>query len=1024
MADLKLLQKGLENYFNDFDKLRGFLSIENILCILLKVSPKLNPSKAYVLLRGYQIINHSIKDEQLFLLQQLRMKYLVYASKMQWEKDFELYMDKQYNNIRLYNVENNVLIKTDKDIPIPDREQHYLNYIYYKGKTQNNMSAAKAGRYKFYSKDKHPITVDMPMPDKINCLIKNDLQEVKSIKGKREKIEIRYEELLKFALKMKDINADDYCYDVLKRNRLVNAKSQNDLLSIEDVVNIVGMVGSGKSTLLKVISFYLAEKGYRVVIVLNSINEVIDYYKYFKELSLKVSPLIGKSNQERYSSSLLKKGEKYIDRDIARYLSAPCILNGLNDENKDAWEYSERPCYNLHSCDKDQKGKQRCAFFDICPATAMLREAEKSSVVVTTVAGLAASFIGKSHRLFLEEVINNFDVALFDECDRIQNTLDDFFAPNTAFNDFITSHADASAADMRKRHSEVDIDRNERRFFNLTRDAITVYDAISYDIDELVKAENGVWRNLVTSTFSALTLIERMHCDKIDKKLEEALRLCINVNEDSLDKDGLVNQLLEIVDDSCREDSHIDARLNRLFLNYKIKVNEQDFRHVKLLLKVIYFDRLVHRIDNAAKSVDREVLRNNNISDFLQARFVTQQKFLPSAPMGNIFGMMYSKSDEKLKVYRQYAFGRYLMLSLPWLQVDEKGNPLGPHAILLSGSSYAPGSLQYHINIPVNYIIQSSEETTEYLSKSIIRTCGATTVISGGSKDGRSKRIFQLLYEIRQDIETELSKSGKILFIVNSYDEARETWCHTKKFLAEIKSKHQCAVLIRDDEAREDCMLRKNELIYFDKAEEKILIAPASVICRGYNILDKNANSAIRSIFFLVRPMSVPDDISLRVGKLNGYISKRFCDKKVDDWGSFSDEIKNEAGKFWDLMQKDSGKHSLNYLSDAGKKDVVATVFIMLDQIYGRSARVSDISKIEEPPRIYFADGAFNGGRGEGSFDILKEICDYLENLIKTDEYVAKALYETFYKALKENVNYEPAEETSNDGFYSEGFND
>ncbi|MDE6059497.1 MAG: hypothetical protein K2G44_05605 [Clostridia bacterium] len=1026
MANMELLKKALKGYFDDFSELSlsAFLKIENILCVLSKVSPKLNPSKAYVLLRGYQLINHGLKSKQLFWLQQARMKFLTYASKMQWEKDFGLYMDKQYENIRLYSIENNILVKTDKNIPVPDREHYYWDYINTKEKTRSNMPMANAGRYKFYREDKQTITVDIP--DSFNYRI-DRASAGRSFAKQRKKIEIKYEDLLKTALKMKDVKADDYCHDVLTRNKLVNVKNKSNVLSIEDVVNIVGMVGSGKSTLLKVISFYLAENGYRAVIVLNSINEVIEYYKYFKALSISVSPLVGKSNQEKYVYSLLKNGEKYLEEDIAKYLSAPCILNGLNNENKTAWEYSERPCYNLHSCDAKQKrfGKYRCPFFEMCPGSAMLREAEKSSIVITTVAGLAASFVGKNHHLFLEEVIDNFDVVMFDECDRVQNTLDDFFAPNTAFNDFINSQADASAVDMKKSHSAVDRDRNERRFFNLTRDAISVYDAISYDIDELVKTEKGAWKNLVTSTFSALTLIERMHSDKIDPKLEEALRQCVNVqNDDILCNNDLINQLSEIIDGSCREDSHIAARLNRLFSDHKINLNEKDYRHIQLLLKVIFFDRFVHRIDDAAKSVDREVLRNNNISDFLQARFITQQKFLPSAPMGNMFGMMYSKSDEKLKIYRQYACGRYLMLSLPWLKVDEAGSPLGPHAILLSGSSYAPGSLQYHINVPVNYILESSEEITGYLGKSIIRTCGATTVISGGSKDGREERISKLLYEIRQDIEAELNKPGKILLIVNSYAEAHETWIHTKRLLNEIKSDQKCAVLIRDDETRsENCMLRKNDLIYFDDAEEKILVAPAAVICRGYNILDKNSNSAIRSVFFLVRPMSVPDDVSLKVSKLNGYISMKFCNTEVYDWGTFSDKVKTEAGKFWDMMQKDSAA-GLRFLSDESKRDVVATVFIMLDQIYGRSARVSDISKIGEPPRIYFADGAFNGGRGDGSFEILKEICDYIKYLMQKDGYVAKALYESFYNALKENVNYESTETTSDDDFYTESFND
>ena len=1028
MKPLESLAKKLESKFKEMKDfgLYDFLRVENVLYLFSIVSPNSNPADAYVLLRGYQIINHSIEDEKLFLLQQARIKFLVYSSSIQWKKDYECYLDSRYDTIRLYNVENDKLLRINSDYEIENREEKYLTNLQLPEPKRSNMPVAKAGKYKFYRQDKSLVTMQIP---EFNVFgIEEQNTDAKGIKPKRERICISYKELIETALKMKQIVPTDYCYDVLNKNTIekVRQDSFGDDFSIDGVTNIVGMVGSGKSTLLKVLGYYLSKHGYRTAVILNTVNEAVEFYKYFKQFGLRVSPLVGKSNQEKYVYSLLKNNEMFIDEDIANYLSAPCILNGLSDESTTAWQYSERPCYNLRACDSEDKitGRVRCKFFDFCPGAAMLREAEQSDIIVTTVAGLASSQIGTKHRLFLEEIIESFDVVMFDECDRVQSTLDDFFAPNTSFNDFMRSQSSACASDMCKSYSEVTKDRNERKYFTLARETTQVYDEIVDDIKKIVETEKRGWNKIITSTFSALTLIRRMESDGINEVIIDALEKCVSSLNNVTELDDFANQLSEICDDSCRFDSHFEKRLRRLLKDNKIDLSEKDYLHLQLTLKVIYFDRLMHRIDNAAKSVDKEILWNNNISDFLQARFVSQQKYLPSATMGNMFGMIYTQQEE-LKVYKQYACGRYLMLSLPWLRVNECGEPRGPHAVLMSGSSYAPGSLQYHVNLPIDYILKAPSTITDYLNKSIFQTCGATTVVSGGGLDGRGERLKSLLREIRQHLEAELDRAGKILFVVNSYKEASEVMQHTKRFLAELKRQERCAVIISDDEDRSDAgMLRKSDLHSFANREEKILIAPIAVICRGYNVVDKFGNAAFRSIFFLVRPMSVPDDISLKISKLNGFVSHEFNLIQVDDWGIYANEVKNESGKFWGIMERDSGCR-LSNLSEVQKRDITASVFTIIQQTYGRSARVGKEKSIDScPPRIYFADGAFNSGRGDGSFDILKEIKEYLECLMKQNEKVATTLYGTFYNALKENINNESTEEIADDDFYSEEYHD
>ena len=123
------------------------------------------------------------------------------------------------------------------------------------------------------------------------------------------------------------------------------------------------------------------------------------------------------------------------------------------------------------------------------------------------------------------------------------------------------------------------------------------------------------------------------------------------------------------------------------------------------------------------------------------------------------------------------------------------------------------------------------------------------------------------------------------------------------------------------------------------------------------------------------------------------------------------------------MMPGDSGVNlnGLQFLSIESKRDIVATVFIMLDQIFGRVARARDLDVIDEPPRIYFADGAFCGGRGEGSFNIIEEIRSYLKELMDKDGFIAETLYGAFYNALEEN-SYE--QEITDDGVYPKSYYD
>ena len=1003
--------------------IKQFLDIENILYLAQQISPQLQASQAYLLLRGYHLIAHTQNNEQLYLMQQARIKWLSYSSRIQWEQFIEKYFSKDYDGIRLYENMDGLVQVSTKNIPVRNREEVYSSNLNEHKSSTNNLSFATEGRYTFHKKNKRIVTVSIDKEDL--KLLPHGNRTHSGSRDRREPIMSTLTDLLNAANEMRTIVPGDYCYDVLNRNTIKavdnHAIAPCQYLSIHEVVNIVGMVGSGKTTLIKTLCYYFSKFSKKVVVVLNSVNDVVNMYQDLRRYNINVVPLIGKGEQEKHINTLIKNRQMYLDEETSKFLATPCILNGACDNETEALTYDERPCFNLKS-DK----KYICPFFESCPGALMLREASSATVVVTTVAGLAASRIGTQKILFFEHVINQADVVLFDESDRVQKTLDDFFAPNISFLEFMESQADACAKDMKREPDAPETDVNATRYYDLVRETPAIYHSIVTALEQIKSDNNRNWKELISCAFSALSILRQLEKDGIDSKLIDSLRQCIYINHFKEGTDEFTLQLSETCNNSCRAsiyEKDFNNQLKRLMQNNSLVISEEDLQHIGFLLKVIYFDRIMDNIDDSAKSIDNEILRENQISDFLQARFIAQQHFLPAAPMGNTFGMIYTGKKE-LKVYRQFAYGRYLMNSLPWLRVNEKCEPIGPHAILFSGSSYAPYSLQCHVNAPINYILESPQDARDYLSKSIFRTNGAFTVISGSGLKDRISKFNTLLKEISSDIKAEIARSGKILFVVNSYKESKEVMGYTNRLLSELEIDEKSVAVVDERTSKDEYCILKSDLPSFAVRKEKILIAPAAVIERGYNIVDERGNSAIRSIFFLVRPMAVPEDIALKISKLNGYIDTKYAQQDVKDWGVFCKTLVADAGKYWGMMEREYGTTLAN-LSSESKLDITATVFNLMLQLYGRSARVSDLKSIDkQPPRVYFADGAFNSNRGTGSYDIISEIITYLKNLMESsDGEIAKTLYETFYNALKENNNEQKVED-STDEFLPETFYD
>lgn len=918
MSSLETIKRSLRNYLPTSVNIDDFIKAEMTLALLEKCKPEGDPTKAYLLLHNYSLLGEVVCDETAFLLQKAHRLLHSCSSKMNWAKVLENYRNAQ-PEFCLYIFTEKIekgskVLKFARNTELavePDRVDVYFEYIR-KHKEERHFEYAKGGKYSYSIKDKTSSTVysaDVEIPDRTP-----QMHISSPPKKTRKKISISTDELLASAAEMAEKKPDDYCYSILKSNTLKavtegNVKSANRL-EIDKITNLVGMVGSGKSTLMKVLSYHLAKADKKVLLVLDTVSSVLEMCSYLSQFGVSVSPVIGRSGREKYIDQVAKAHEKYLQNEYSKYLTAPCIIDGMAKNKSDK---SSVPMFGSEPCRSLMKNKKHynCPYMDICPAVRMYRDVYTSNVIVTTVQGLAAIRLFGDNKLFLEYVLEQADLVIFDECDK-------------------------ALAHMRRVTLGMDNDK---------------------DIEYLMM----------------LVLSQQKESKKLSKAFNDWL-----------------------TDNNCKPDKTFSD-------------------HIKLYLVVAAFDNYIREISDSYLFLPYERKTQQELTDFLSTRFTAQQKILPSSAMGNLFGM---KNDPQkgLILYRQYAFGRALMDRMPWLRLTEEGQPAGPNVLMLSGSSWADGCLQYHVNVPVKYLLEAEEWKRRKIAESKMIDLGTAIRVSGSGSEEREENLTEVIKKIMGTIEAELRSEGKLLMIVNSYSEAQTAANYLNRLLSNEKT---VACMCREADEFDENMILRSEIADFSDHSADIMVAPAQAIERGYNIVDKDGHSAFGSVFFLVRPMEVPDEISSKCTKLNGYLERHCVLSVKENAFDRAAKLRSEATRQWSLMER-QGKMQLSSLDPVMKLDVTASLFVLILQIFGRLCRITDESK--PAPRVYFADGAFRRSeKNTAGYDLLNELIDYLDSMIDNKETgkIAETLYQPFYEAFKKGVEKNEFVDISDD-IYSE----
>lgn len=1001
--------------------LSRFAAIEAVLYLLSLTAPDADPTKAYLLFTQYQLIGTTQCSDIEHTLQQARSKLGYYRSQKYWQDDLREYRKKRYDAVRAFSIqqvdEKRSFSKAIGPYPYPyeERAKEWVRFWPERVEDLKAPTYAESGTYRymysFESGDSETVRV------KLNCAGVDTASSMPVEKNCRPPITISIKELLSTAEKMAEICPGDPCFTILKTNILkeVNGFTVQPCseLTIREVVNMVGMVGAGKSTLIKVLSFWFHQHGLRMAVVVDTVAETLSLQKYLSSLGVAASPLIGRSERMKYINQVSQPDEICLSASYSQYLTPACLIDGMDEQHDAAIVFGKEPCYSL------KKGNQHylCPYFEQCSGTKMLRDCYTASVVVTTVAGFAASRVGTARETFLELAMRDFDLVVFDESDRVQKTLDHFFMPETSFNNYIRECAEDCSAYMKLSSKHREENLAAQRYDEMQRQSVTVLSCIVKSLHH----ELGAWRKITYGDpFSALTLLDDLYQTETEFKIPHAVYQAIYNLIDMQDEERIRQSTLwAVLDSSCKStDEFFFDRMYQLWLTElgetfprpeKNKARKIQDARIKLILRLIYFDHFIRGLSDAYEASHETSYGQNELFGFLQTRFRQQQHFLPSALCGNLFGL--KKTDEEdIILFRQFAFGRSLMKDLPYLRTDQHRNPAGPHVILLSGSSWAEGSYEYHVNRPVNYILEADAEKRVFLEKTRFFESGFLERISGAGDD---QRVAQLRAATQKAVDLIISeykrKAGKILLVVNSYAQALEVQQTLETALRKANCSARTCRMIADaiNAPSGEDTVRRGEVSRFAQLNADILIAPAMAIERGHNIVDEYGHSALSAVFFMVRPMAVPDDIQQKGSKLNGLVESHCKREPQESLFAYNARIRQFAARQWNKMSKTKA-FGIAELSEDERKDVVATLFVLILQIFGRLARVTDVSR--PAPHVYFIDGAFRRRPEKAEdFDCLSELGQYLEELMtqKGSAEIAKTLYAPFYQAYRKDISYE-----------------
>lgn len=668
------------------------------------------------------------------------------------------------------------------------------------------------------------------------------------------------------------------------------------IFEFDGLQHIGGGLAAGKSTFRAVSTYWLTtNKGAKVGIVESSVAKVMQLVSELRALGIKAVAIIGPSNrrihqeQHLYSNPIKTVTDLANDESLA-HLSDLCTIKALaGDNQQDGKGYY--PCKLLKA--ERKSTREICPLSQTCGVYKEWTELIDADVWVTTSAAVLQTrlpaMVDPYERILYEAMYDLLDVVFIDEADEVQKQFD-----NTFLNEInVFGHSNHFIEKL-----SYDLQQITNGRYNLSTNQLLMdWLATSRQVSSVVWG----FYTLVTGSLDLRSYLNNrvVYLNFIISDISESL------TKDTEQQASISEDMRNFVSESVLSRGRESEGHLHMFLNNPLAVNDDKeiedwlaainidlvtlpnrdkiYSRFKLFVYLAYIERAMKFFmitypilqSKYTETIDFPLMRN--IRDF--------RPFLEEAMTGVMFGYRYELGDGEhigiLKMIQYTAVGRELLYKWPAVYKETKGTG-GPAVILLSGTSYAPKSLHYHIKEEPKWFIKSERQCSKLTQNALIltdRENNEEPISVSGTGRGvfRNDNLYKLTIELERYIEKEITywnekgENRRVLLVVNSYDdvdivgqalEQSEKWKGNYRLLSKEKKnegKWYPRSLVED----------------FYKEDEQILIVPLLSVSRGYNIMDEFGKSALfGSAFFLIRPYPIPNDLSYFVQVLHGNLPR------------------------------------------------------------------------------------------------------------------------------------------------------
>lgn len=426
---------------------------------------------------------------------------------------------------------------------------------------------------------------------------------------------------------------------------------------------------------------------------------------------------------------------------------------------------------------------------------------------------------------------------------------------------------------------------------------------------------------------------------------------------------------------------------------------------------------------------------------------ITLSDVLPIPPTGRIFGTYYvpfAGNTDAAGILSRFEYaniGRSFLLH--YHDLLALLNLPGPHTLALSGTSWLPPSTQWHVDIPIQGVLQAPKVERERVRKDSqfafrpqydhegqpIRISrvedkpeAVIALAQAMRRSGELEHELRVLADLAQQHPELWAGRERLLLLTNSYPQAKafaKTLGNFWRNPTEIFYLAAAQGEAEEGEMETVSSLPRADVETFAWTKGRLLIAPMGAIGRGYNILTvERDKAAFGAVYFLARPMPHPYDIQALAGELNAYTLAMCAKPDASLWenpGLYAQAraFRDAARSYWAKAEMRGGYHSLNRDE---RRNLAATTFGKMVQAAGRLVRGG------VPFHAFFVDAAWGPNSAAASQDTppnatLDNAKDSLltQMILLLEEYIdespiGRSLYEPF-EGLLDIANFYPNRE-------------